>query len=213
MSKIICPPQSGRVGSVVYVNSRYGQIVRQFVPPRNPHTPDQQRNRSSFGGVSSGWRALTPEQRIAWCIAAADGLTVSRMGRSVPLNGYNYFVRVNAARARLGLGWLDLPPSVPSFGPNPVAELSIAYTSGTIGLKLHVPSLPGQSTLWKARPRSARVCVSCCTSPCWACCRRRWMAGATLRSFTSPATACRRQAVWCLSGPVSIWTAGPMCPK
>ncbi len=161
MSKIICPPQSGRVGPVVYVNGRYGQVVRQYVPPRNPQTPDQQCKRSSFGAVSGRWRALTLEQRIAWCIAAADGYTVSRAGRSVPLSGYHYFVQVNAARARLGLGWLDLPPSVPSFSPNPVAELAITYAGGTISLKLRVPSPPGQYTVVQgAAPVSAGVrCV------------------------------------------------------
>ena len=90
MSKISSPPQSGRVGPVVYVNSRYGQLVRLYVPPRNPRTPDQQCNRSNFGAVSSRWRALAPEQRIAWCIASADSYTLSPTGRRVALNG-RYF--------------------------------------------------------------------------------------------------------------------------
>jgi hypothetical protein len=161
MSKISSPPQSGRVGSVVYVNGRYGQVVRQYVPPRNPKTPDQQKNRSDFGNVSSRWRALAPEKRIAWCIAAADSYTVSRSGRRVALNGYNYFIRVNASRVHLGLSQFDLPPSVPSFSPNPVAELSIANTGCTVTLKLRVPSQPGQYTLVQgAAPVSAGVrCV------------------------------------------------------
>lgn len=161
MSKISSPPQSGRVGPVVYVNGRYGQIVRQYVLPRNPQTPDQQSNRSHFGAVSSRWRALTPEQRIAWCIAAADSYTVSRTGRRVALNGYNYFIRVNAARAHLGLSQFDLPPAVPSFSPNPVAELSITNTGGAITVKLRVPDQPGQYTLVQgAAPVSAGVrCV------------------------------------------------------
>ena len=161
MSKISSPPQSGRVGPVVYVNSRFGQLVRQFVPPRNPQTPDQQRNRSNFGAVSSRWRALAPEQRIAWSIAAADSYTISRAGLRVALNGYNYFVRVNASRAHLGLTQFDLPPTVPSFSPNPVAELSIANRGGTITMKLRVSGPSGQATLVQgAAPVSAGVrCV------------------------------------------------------
>lgn len=147
MSKIICPPQSGRVGPVVYVNGRYGQVVRQYVPPRNPQTPDQQCNRGNFGTVSRRWRARTPEQRLAWRLAAADSYTVYRAGRSAPLSGYNYFVQINAARARLDLSWLDLPPIVPSFSPNPVAELAITNAGGTISLKLRVPSPPGEHTV------------------------------------------------------------------
>ena len=161
MSKISSPPQSGRVGQVVYVNGRYGQIVRQYVCPRNPKTPDQQNNRSNFGTVSGRWRALDPAQRIAWCIAEADSYTISRTGRRVALNGYNYFIRVNAARAHLGLSQFDLPPAVPSFSPNPVAELAIANTGGTITMKVRVPSQPGQTTLVQgAAPVSAGVrCV------------------------------------------------------
>jgi hypothetical protein len=143
------------------VNGRYGQIVRQYVCPRNPKTPTQQANRNGFGQVSTGWRALDPAKRIAWCIAAADSYTISRSGRRVALNGYNYFIRVNAARAHLGLSQLDLPPTVPTFSPNPVAELSIANSGGTVTLKLRVPSQPGQYTLVQgAAPVSAGVrCV------------------------------------------------------
>ena len=161
MSKISSPPQSGRVGSLVYVNGRYGQIVRQYVCPRNPQTPDQMNNRSAFGQVSSRWRALDPANRVAWCLAAADSYTISRSGRRVALNGYNYFVRVNAARAHLGLSQFDLPPAVPSFSPNPVAELAIANNGGTVTVKLRVPSQPGQTPLVQgAAPVSAGVrCV------------------------------------------------------
>jgi hypothetical protein len=161
MSKIISPPQSGRVGPVVYVNGRYGQIVRQYVPPRNPRSEPQQKKRRDFGRVSSGWRGLGPDQRIAWCLAAADSYTVSRTGRRVALNGYNYFVRVNAARAHLGLGQLDLPPTVPTFNQNPVAELLVTNIGGDITMKVRVPSQPGQYTLVQgAAPVSAGVrCV------------------------------------------------------
>jgi hypothetical protein len=146
---------------VVYVNGRYGQLVRQYVPPRNPKTPDQQKNRSNFGAVSSRWRGLDPATRIAWCIAAADSYTISRTGRRVALNGYNYFVRVNAARAHLDLDQLNLPPTVPTFNPNPVAELAITNTGASITMKLRVPSQPGQYTLVQgAAPVSAGVrCV------------------------------------------------------
>ena len=70
-------------------------------------------------------------------------------------------MRVNAARVHLGLSQFDLPPIVPSFSPNPVAELAIANTGGDITLKVRVPSQPGQCTLVQgAAPVSAGVrCV------------------------------------------------------
>jgi len=36
--KLSSIPKSGRKGSVVYVNSRYGKVARQYVRPRNPRT-------------------------------------------------------------------------------------------------------------------------------------------------------------------------------
>jgi hypothetical protein len=93
MSKIISTPQSGRVGPVVYINSRYGQIVKQFIPPRNPRTPDQQRNRSNFGAASGRWRALKPEQRIDWSLTTAD----SAAGRGV-----------NCAHSQVSINSVDL---------------------------------------------------------------------------------------------------------
>ena len=145
--KVISSPQSGQIGNIVYVNSRYGQLARQYVLPRNPRTPEQQRNRGNFGAVSSRWRALTPDQRAAWCMAAANKFTVTHSGRQVALTGYSYFVSANSRRAELGLPLFDLPPAEATFSPNPVAELVVTNTGGTITLKLRVPSLPAQYTL------------------------------------------------------------------
>jgi hypothetical protein len=159
--RVISDPQSGRIGRVVYVNSRYGQLARQYVPPRNPRTPEQQCNRSNFGAVSSRWRALTPEQRDAWCMASANKYIVGSTGRQVALNGYNFFVGTNTRRAELGLPQFDLPPAEPAFSPNPVAELVAANLGGAITLKLRVPSQPAQHTVVQgAAPVSTGVrCV------------------------------------------------------
>jgi hypothetical protein len=148
--KVISNPQSGRIGSVVFVNSRYGQLARQFVPPRNPRTPDQQNNRSNFGAVSSRWRALNAAQRVAWCNASANKFITTRAGLRVALNGYNYFVSVNAKQAKLGLPQFELPPADPVFSPNPVAELVATNTGGHVTLKVRVPSQPAQNTVVQA---------------------------------------------------------------
>ena len=161
MSKIFSPPQSGRVGPLV---SSTAVTAKSFVniPPRATRRPRTNRRIAAtlvlFPVAGALW---TPPQRIAWSLAAADSYTVSRTGRRVALNGYNYFIRVNAARAHLGLSQFDLPPSVPSFSPNPVAELSITNTGGDITVKLRVAGQPGQYTLVQgAAPVSAGVrCV------------------------------------------------------
>jgi hypothetical protein len=79
----------------------------------------------------------------------------------VALNGYNFYVRINASRASKGLSLFDLPPNTPAFSPNPVDELSATNTGGQVSLKLEVPSQPAQYTcVYGAAPVSAGVrCV------------------------------------------------------
>jgi hypothetical protein len=159
--KISSIPKSGRKGSVVYVNTRHGKVVREYVRPRNPQTTDQQGNRSNFGAVSKRWRTLVLEQRAVWRIAAAYQYFVNETGRRVRLNCYHFFVRLNMRRADLGLPQFDLPPAEPVFSPNPVAELVATNTGGKITLKLRVPSPPAQYTLVQgaAPVRSGVRCV------------------------------------------------------
>ena len=145
--KISSIPKSGRKGSVVYLKTRHGNVARQYVQPRNPRTAEQQAHRSNVREVSIRWRALTPEQRAAWRVGAADRYFVSKTGRPVRLNGCNFYVSLNTRRADLGLPQFDLPPAEPVFSPNPVAELVITNTGGRITLKLRVTSPPIQYTL------------------------------------------------------------------
>ncbi len=159
--KISSIPKSGHEDSVVYVKSRYGNVVREYVRPRDPRTPDQLRSRDDFGAVCQRWRACTQEQRAAWRTAAAKGPFAGDAGRQVHLNGYTFFVRTNLRRADLGLPQFDLPPAAPVFSPNPVAELVVTSTGGGITLKLRVPSPPIRYTLVQgaAPVRTAVRCV------------------------------------------------------
>jgi hypothetical protein len=145
--KLSSIPKSGRKGSVVYLNTRYGKVARQYVSPRNPRSPQQQGHRHNVRAVSGRWRTLAPEQHAAWRIAAANKLFVTETGRQVRRNGYNFFVSLNSRRADLDLPQFDLPPPEPVFSLNPVAELVITNTGGKITLKLRVPSPPAQYTL------------------------------------------------------------------
>jgi hypothetical protein len=145
--KLSSIPKSGRKGSVVYLNTRYGKVAREYVRPSNPRTPEQQDHRNKVRAVSGRWRTLSPDQRAAWRRAAASNDFVSETGSRVRRNGYNFFVSLNTRRADLDLPQFDLPPAQPVFRLNPVVELVITNTGGKITLKLRVPSPPAQYTL------------------------------------------------------------------
>jgi hypothetical protein len=148
-------PQSGKVGNTVNLKTRYGQIQRQYVIPRDPKTPAQMRIRSNLGHISSRWRELLQQQRDAWTLGGQDTETQRRLGRSAPLSGFNFFLKINCSRAALGLDQFDFPPPLPQFDKNPVGDLSATNDRGVITLKLWVPSAPTWYTVvWGAAPCS-----------------------------------------------------------
>ena len=151
-------PQSGKKGATVSVLTRYGQVEREFVMPKDPHTPDQLRIRSNMGRIASRWRYLTPQQRIAWTLAGQDDRSRPCLGKSARLTGCQLFIKINCARAAIGLDQLSDPPAVPVFDENPVGELSITNTQGSVSLKLSVPATPKADIyVYGAAPCSAGI--------------------------------------------------------
>ncbi len=161
MSKRISVPESGKVGPYVTLSTRYGQVVKQLTVPRDPRTPGQLACRSNMAYVARRWQSLTDSQCSAWDLIAADSAVMGFMGRSNSLPGYNLYVQMNTFRMDIGLSVFDLPPALPHFSPNPVAELLATLEGSVFQLKLHVLSQPAEHTLvLGARPCSAgRRCV------------------------------------------------------
>ena len=161
MSKRISVPESGKVGPFVNLSTRYGQVQRQLTVPRDPRAPGQLACRSNMAYVANHWQFLTDPQRTAWDLIAADSAVMGFLGRSTSLPGYNLYVRMNVARMDIGLSVFDLPPALPAFSPNPVAELLATTEGGAFQLRLHVLSGPAEHTLvLGARPCSPGVrCV------------------------------------------------------
>jgi hypothetical protein len=161
MSKRSSVPESGKVGPVVNLSTRYGQVAKQLVVPRDPRSPGQLACRSHMGYVANRWQFLTDEQRAAWDVTSADRSVMAFLDRSTPLPGYNLYVEMNVFRMDIGLSVFDLPPALPPFSPSPTGELAATNDGGLFKLKLHVLSLPAEYTLvLGASPRSPGVrCV------------------------------------------------------
>jgi hypothetical protein len=149
-------PQSGKVGTTVNLKSRHGQIQRQYLIPNDPKTTGQMRIRSNLGHIAPRWRELEQAQRDAWTLGGQDAETRRRLGRSAPLTGFSFFMKINCSRAALGLDQFVLPTPIPQFGDNPVGDLSATNDHGKIALRLPVASAPVQYTVvWGAAPCSA----------------------------------------------------------
>ncbi len=161
MSKRISVPESGKVGPVVHLATKYGQVAKQLGITRNPRTRDQVRTRSNWAYVARKWQYLTETQQTAWDVMSADRAVMAFLGRDTVLPGFDLYVLVNKARLDLGLGMYDVPCPLPGFSQNPTAELVATLSNGIFDLKLHVLDQPVEHTLLlAASPRGCGVrCV------------------------------------------------------
>jgi hypothetical protein len=137
-------PQSGKVGTMVSYKTRYGQVRRRYVIPRDPATLAQMNRRVAMTRWARQWSRLTEEQRHGWNATAGDARTRPRLNQSGRLSGFLLFVRINCNLAKHNLPPVDVPPAVPRLGRNPVAQLIITNTKGTISIKLSVSAKPAQ---------------------------------------------------------------------
>jgi len=128
---------SGTLGQEVYVDSKYGQVVRSR--PRRPWRPTVGRLsvQHNMVMVVNAWRKLTRKQYEAWTAAA----------RKANMNTYPFFSKINGALAAARLPLVMDPPKPEKLRPNPVGELEILNQSGVITLRLRVPRAPAQHTL------------------------------------------------------------------
>lgn len=82
-----------KLGGHVYSKNRGGNYVRTNIIPTNPNTPAQQQARGRFALASSGWKALTEEQRKQWSDFAGDNKYSDLFGDSRTLSANAAFVR------------------------------------------------------------------------------------------------------------------------
>jgi hypothetical protein len=137
---------SGTIGEEVYVNSKYGQVVRSR--PRRPWRPTVGRLgvQHNMGMVVTPWRKLTRKQYEAWTAAA----------QKEDMKTYPFFGKINGAQAAAKLPLLMEPPKREQLRPNPVGELEILNRSGVITLRLKLPWAPAGHTFVLGSQRCSR---------------------------------------------------------
>ena len=145
--KILDIPQSGKRGLNVSQGGQWGQISRALVIPANPRTPAQASVRRNLSRVAAGWRALQETQRLAWCAAAKQAKSNSRLGQNGALSGFLLYAKINCTLAQFGQDQVTAPPTQPQFPDLVPQNLVITNTSGVIALKLTCPSDPGENTI------------------------------------------------------------------
>lgn len=56
----------GRIGEVVYSQTKNGVVMRSYTHPRNPRTPAQSQARARFSMANYAFGALSESERLAW---------------------------------------------------------------------------------------------------------------------------------------------------
>jgi hypothetical protein len=103
----------GRIGGNVFARNANGAYVRQFSAPINTNTTAQQLQRATFGGISRGWRELTPGQRESFITQAPNFPYVDAQGQPQQYTGYQLYQKVNSQLQSLGApGVFTMPPPV-----------------------------------------------------------------------------------------------------
>lgn len=120
---------SGSVGGVVAARNAGGQYLRGRTVPVNPNSAAQIVVRQAFGAAAIAWNALTDAQRQAWEAYASQTPVVNRLGDSITLSGFNWYVATNALRGGSGSTLLATAPATPgisNLNTAPVTVLSVA---------------------------------------------------------------------------------------
>ncbi len=81
---VMLDEMSGKAGSVVYVKTKQGTIVRPRRTPANPNTPAQEAVRDNLRRAARGYEALTPAQAQTW---EDYGQTITK---TQPITGETY---------------------------------------------------------------------------------------------------------------------------
>lgn len=99
-----------KIGGHVASKNRAGAYLRTKVTPTNPGTTYQVGVRNRLAGLSSAWRGLSANERIAWNAAVADFARTDIFGDLLNPSGFNLYQKLNNNLINIGLPALATPP-------------------------------------------------------------------------------------------------------
>ena len=155
--KVLDTPRTGKLGTVVYYPSPYGQCCRPRIVPRDCKSEAKSRMRSILGCSSAEWsRLFTEDQREHWVTAAQTVPSHPSLNQYSHLSGHQLCVKINATLRLTGKSPLVEPPLPVVFSPNSVGALDILNDPETgVRLRLNVGTLNEDVMVYGQPPCSA----------------------------------------------------------
>jgi len=167
-----------KIGGHVASKNRAGSYFRTKVTPVNPGTTYQLNARSRLAGLSSAWRALTGDQRLAWNTVVDHFARTDIFGDLRNPSGFNLHQKLNNNLLNIGESVITDPPlpeAVDAFSSmsftieNTVESLSITFADAiAVGHKVIVLATPAISpgiSFVKSEYRQIAILDNTATSP------------------------------------------------
>jgi hypothetical protein len=134
----IVAQMSGKLAGSVFARCRYGNYIRTLTSPINSSTPYQERVRSLFTQVVSGWYNLTDDERAAWNSRAAMSSGGISFGESFNYTGRALFSQLNRNLQEIGEAMLTTPPVLDPVETFDTFSVDLVDTPGLEDIKANL---------------------------------------------------------------------------
>lgn len=139
---------SGRVGGYVFSRNRGGSYVRNGSVPSTVVTEKALLYKSYLAAASQFWTSLTDAERLSWTVWAQSKTSTNRLGRSISLNGQNWFVSLNSRLAAAGESLITVPPVTSSPVGVVISAFSVDAGAGNTQVTFTPAPLAANQKLW-----------------------------------------------------------------
>lgn len=136
-----------KLNGSVFSKNRGGNYLRNKVTPVNPQTSFQSAFRASFGGFSSSFRGLNPNDIKGWNDAAGSFPYVDIFGDTKYLSGIQLYVKLNQNLSNAGRPEISAAPTPATVKTASADELSATASPASLGLDYTITGAGGACTV------------------------------------------------------------------
>lgn len=124
----------GTIGGITFSANKSGPTARAWSRGSVPQTERQQAHKAIIANLPPEWAALTPAEKDAWDVWAADPLQArtNSLGESYQMSGFQAFMFINTVLTEVGLPTRTAPPSASQDSP-PTLDSVEFHTTASAG--------------------------------------------------------------------------------
>ena len=117
------------IGNITFINSRFGNYIRQKVRPFSRQTVSKKKSKDKYAYVRQLWAQLTPAQHQQWLKFAETFIRVDNDGNEFQKRAYDIFRTVNRNLIEINEPITMTPP--PKVYPELIDSLIVKITASS----------------------------------------------------------------------------------